>query len=89
MTALAVIWAPVRTLANVAEDRRTLLGFSVVALTAALAVVVAAIDALSGVTASQLNPQDLPNLPPEFYETVPEIISVALLVNAVFSSTLR
>jgi hypothetical protein len=83
--ALAVLRAPVSALTQVAEERRMLLGFSVTALYAALGLVAVVIDALGGVTASQLTPQNLPDLPPEFYENVPEVASIVLLVIAVAS----
>ena len=83
MEALAVIWAPVSTLARVAEERRVLLAFGVTALYAALGLVAVAIDALGGVTAAQFSPRNLPDLPPEFYENAPEILSIVLLTFAV------
>lgn len=83
MEALAVIWAPVGALARAAEERKVLLGFGVVALSAALGLVIVTIDALGGVTASQFNRQNFPDLPPELYESAPEIVSVVLLIFAV------
>lgn len=50
MEALAVIWAPVRTLASVAEDRRVLLGFIVLAISATLGLVFSTILVFSGYT---------------------------------------
>ncbi len=78
-----MIWAPVRTLARVAEGQRVLLGFIVTALYAILSLIVGVIDALGGLTASQFSPRNFPGLPPEFYESVPEVVSVALLIFAV------
>ena len=83
MEALAVIWAPVRTLARVAEGRRVLLGFIVTVLYAVLSLIGGVIDALGGLTASQFSPRNFPGLPPEFYESAPEVVSVALLIFAV------
>jgi hypothetical protein len=83
--ALAVIWAPVSTLARAAEERRVLLGFGVIALAAALGLVISVVDIFGGVTASQVSPQNFPDLPPEFYGSAPEIVSVLLLVYAVVS----
>lgn len=60
-----------------------LLAFGVTALYAALGLVAAAIDALGGVTAVQFSPQNLSDLPPEFYEGAPEVFSVVLLLFAV------
>ena len=83
MEALAVIWAPVRTLARVAEGRRVLLGFIVTVLYAVLSLIGGVIDALGGLTANQFSPRNFPGLPPEFYESAPEVVSVALLIFAV------
>jgi hypothetical protein len=83
--ALAVIWAPVSTLARVAEERRVLLGFSVVAFLAVLGLIISVVDILGGVTASQFTPRNIPDLPPSFYESATVTIPVALLINAVVS----
>jgi hypothetical protein len=83
LEALAVIWAPVRTLARVAEGRRVLLGFIVTVLYAVLSLIGGVIDALGGLTANQFSPRNFPGLPPEFYESAPEVVSVALLIFAV------
>ncbi len=83
MEALAVIWAPVRTLARVAEGRRVLLGFIVTVLYAVLSLIGGVIDALGGLTANQFSPRNFPGLPPEFYESAPEVVSVTLLIFAV------
>ncbi len=78
-----MIWSPVRTLARVAEGRRVLLGFIVTVLYAVLSLIGGVIDALGGLTASQFSPRNFPGLPPEFYESAPEVVSVALLIFAV------
>jgi hypothetical protein len=83
--ALAVIWAPVSTLARVAEERRVLLGFGVVAFLAVLGLIISVVDILGGVTTSQFTPQNIPDLPPSFYESAIRIVPVALLINAVVS----
>jgi hypothetical protein len=83
--ALAVIWAPVSTLARVAEERRVLLGFGVVAFLAVLGLIISVVDILGGVTTSQFTPQNIPDLPPNFYESANSIVPVALLINAVVS----
>src|SRR5919202_1952373 len=82
---LAVIWAPVRTLERVAGEQRVLLGFTITALSAVLGLIVAVVNALGGVTASQFTSQNFPDLPPAFYENTPEIVSVMLLISAVLS----
>ncbi|MDQ4063224.1 MAG: YIP1 family protein [Actinomycetota bacterium] len=53
MGALAVIWAPARTLSRVAEEQRVLLGFGVVALYAALSLVGGSIAIFGGLTQAQ------------------------------------
>ena len=83
MEALSVIWAPVSVLARIAEERRVMLGFVVVALYGALSLVTAAIAVLGGLYAGQLTPQIIRDLSPEFYENAPRLISVALLVLAI------
>ena len=85
MEGLAVIWAPVRTLERVAGEQRVLLGFTITALSAVLGLIVAVVNALGGVTASQFTSQNFPDLPPAFYENAPEIVSVMLLISAVLS----
>jgi hypothetical protein len=83
--ALAVIWAPVSTLARVAEERRVLLGFGVVAFLAVLGLIISVVDILGGVTTSQFTPQNISDLPPSFYESANSIVPVALVINAVVS----
>ena len=56
MEALAVIWAPVRTLARVAEERQVLLGFGVTALYAALSVIIGAISFFGGFMEPRFQP---------------------------------
>lgn len=64
MGALAVVWAPVSTLARVAEERRVLLGFGVVALYAALGLVGGAIAVFGGLTQAQFQQPGAQPLPP-------------------------
>ncbi len=64
MGALAVIWAPVSTLARVAEERRVLLGFGVVALYAALGLAGSAIAVFGGLTQAQFQQPGAQPLPP-------------------------
>jgi hypothetical protein len=80
-----VIWAPVRTLMRVAEERRVLLGFGVVALYAALKLLIAVVDILGGVTESAFNPEDFPELPPEIVESLSQSVGVGALILAVLS----
>jgi hypothetical protein len=61
--ALAVIWAPVSTLARVAEERRVLLGFGVVALYAALGLIGGAIAIFGGLTQAQFEAGQAQPLP--------------------------
>jgi hypothetical protein len=64
LEALAVIWAPASTLARVAEERRVLLGFGVVALYAVLGLAGSAIAVLGGLTQAQFETgQEQPLLP--------------------------
>ena len=82
MGALAVIWAPVSTLARVAEERRVLLGFGVVALYAALGVAGSAIAVFGGLTQAQFQQPGAQPLPPGF-EDVLDYIGAVSLVSAV------
>ena len=82
MEALAVIWAPVSTLARVAEERRVLLGFGVVALYAALGLIVGAIAVFSGLTQAQFEAGQAQPLPVGFENLLP-YIEVFSLVSAV------
>jgi len=75
----------VSTLARVAEERRVLLGFGIVAFLAVLGLIISVVDILGGVTTSQFTPQNIPDLPPSFYENATRIVPVALLINAVVS----
>lgn len=83
MGALAVIWAPISTLARVAEERRVLLGFGVVALYATLGLIGSGLTILSGSFQAQFEAgaQGQP-LPPGF-EDLPVYLEVFTLVSAV------
>ena len=85
MDALAVIWAPVRSLARIAEERRVLLGFGVVALYAALQLVTGAVDVLGGVTAGAIDPKTFPGVPPDLVEDVSRSAGAATLLGAILS----
>jgi hypothetical protein len=65
--ALAVIWAPVRTLGRAAEERWVLLAFGIVALYAALNLVGTGLGAFSALGQLRSGPQGA-GLPPEFEE---------------------
>jgi hypothetical protein len=81
LEALAVIWAPVSTLARVAEERRVLLGFGVVALYAALGLVGGTIAVFGGLTQAEFEAGGAQPLPPRF-ENLPSYIGVFSLVSA-------
>lgn len=80
--ALAVIWAPMSTLARVAEERRVLLGFGVVALYAALGLIGGAIAVFGGLTQAQFQQSGAQPLPPGF-EDILDYVGVFSLVSAV------
>lgn len=83
MGALAVLWAPVVTLADVARERRVLLAFGVTALYAALGLVSGALVFLGGSFQAQFEAQGQP-LPPAF-ENLAVAFSVLALVFTVLS----
>ncbi len=85
MNILAVIWAPVRALSRVAEERQVLLGFGVVALYATLQLIVGVIDVLGGVTASAFDPEDFPGVPPDLVEGISQGSGVTTLLAAVLT----
>ena len=85
MEALAVIWAPVSTLARVAEERRVLLGFSIVALYAALQLFIEVMGILGGATVSTFDPENFSGLPPEFVEGFSQVGKVVSIISAVLS----
>lgn len=84
MGALAVIWAPVSTLARAAEERRVLLGFSVVALYAALGLVGAAIVVFGGLTQAQFQQPGAQSLPPGFEDVLAYIGVFSLVWAAIY-----
>ena len=85
MEALAVIWAPVSALARVAEERRVLLGFSIVALYAALQLFIEVMGILGGATVSTFDPENFSGLPPEFVEGFSQVGKVVSIISAVLS----
>jgi hypothetical protein len=82
LEALAVIWAPASTLARVAEERRVLLGFGVVALYAALGLIGGAIAVFGGLTQAQFETGEAQPLPPGL-EDLLAYVGVFSLVSAV------
>jgi hypothetical protein len=85
LDALTVIWAPVRSLSRIAEERRVLLGFGVVALYATLQLIAGVVDVLGGVTASTFDPEAFPGVPPDLVEDVSQSTGVTTLLSAVLS----
>ena len=67
MGVISVLWSPVRVLRDVAEERNVLAGFIVVAALAALSTIGSTISLLTGAE-GVLNPENFPQLPPEFFE---------------------
>ncbi|CAA9453556.1 MAG: hypothetical protein AVDCRST_MAG80-2573 [uncultured Rubrobacteraceae bacterium] len=80
MRALAVIWAPVSTLARVAEERRVLLGFGVVALYAALGLIGGAIAVFGGLTQAQFQQPGAQPLPPGFEDFLAYFGAISLIL---------
>ena len=79
----AVIWSPIRTLRRVAQGRRALPGFVVVALYAALSLAVSAAFVLGGVTRRSIELQPTqPGLPPGFEDTLVRVAEVAIPASA-------
>jgi hypothetical protein len=76
------MWAPVSTLARVAEGRRVLLGFGVVALYAVLGLAGSAIAVLGGLTQAQFETGQAQPLPPGFEDFL-DYVGVFSLVSAV------
>ena len=82
MGALAVIWAPVRTLSRAAEERRVLLAFSIVALYAALSLVGISLGTFSGLEQLQFGPQAA-ELPQEFEDFSTYLLVFTLIVSVI------
>src|SRR5215210_6447326 len=79
MEALAVLWAPVRTLSRVAEERRVLLAFGVTALYAALGLVSGALVFLGSSLQERFEAQGQP-LPPGFEGFIAAFSVIAILL---------
>lgn len=82
---VAVIWSPVRTLRRVAEERRALPGFVVVAVYAGLSLVVSTAFVLAGVTRRSIEQQPQPGLPPGLEDTMTRVAEVAVPALALLS----
>lgn len=82
MGALAVLWAPVRTLSDVAQERRVLLAFGVTALYAALGLVSTGLAVFGGLLEQQMQPAGVPPLPPEIenFLAVGLVLAIVLAV---------
>jgi hypothetical protein len=84
LEALAVIWAPVRVLARVAEERRVLLGFIVTALAAVVGLISAGLQVLfGGFTQAQF--QSWGQEPPPGFNDLLPAIGVLTVILAVVS----
>lgn len=84
--AVAVIWAPVRTLRSVAGERRAFPGFVVVAAYASLSLILSTALVLGGVTRRSIEQQPVqPGLPPGFEDTLVRVSEVAVPALAVLS----
>jgi hypothetical protein len=84
--AVAVIWAPVRTLRGVAGERRALPGLVVVALYAALSLAVSATFVLGGATRRSVEQQSTqPGLSRESLETLVRVAEVGTPILAALS----
>jgi hypothetical protein len=81
--ALAVIWAPVRTLARAAEERWVLLAFGIVALYAALNLVSTGFGTFSALDQLQSGTQ-VAELPPEFEGFFTYFFVLALMFSVVW-----
>lgn len=86
LSAIAVIWDPVRTLRLVAEERRAFPGFVVVAVYAALSLIISTAFVLGGVTRRSIEQQPpQPGLPPGFEDTLARVAGVAIPALAALS----
>jgi hypothetical protein len=81
LEALAVIWAPARSLREVAEGRKALLGFGVVALYAVLSLAATAIFVLGGGLRAQFEAQDV-QLPSGAFDDILLAAQIGTLVFA-------
>ena len=83
MGVVAVIWAPVQVLRDIAAQRNVLAGFIVTAVYAALSLVAGAVSVLGGVTRAQFEGQPTPpGLPPDLLDNIVVATEAATLVLA-------
>ncbi|CAN5551630.1 hypothetical protein BH24ACT22_BH24ACT22_16230 [soil metagenome] len=86
MGVISVIWSPVRTLREVAEDRRVLSGFLVVAAGAVLSLLISAIFIFTGHLQTQIEAffrATEGQIPPELQENFAALTGVLSLIYAV------
>ncbi len=82
----AVIWAPVRTLRLIAEERRAFPGFVIVAAYAGLSLIVSMAFVLGGATRRSVEQQPpQPGLPPGFEDAFARVAEVAVPALAALS----
>jgi hypothetical protein len=82
--ALAVVWAPVRVLREVAVQKRVLAAFIVTALYAALGLAGSIVAVLGDVTSAQFDGRP-PGVPPGTVENIREAVEVSLVVSSVLT----
>ncbi len=84
--ATAVIWAPLRTLRRVAEERRALPGLGVVAINAAFGLILSGAFVLSGATRRSVERQFAqPGIPPEARDSLVGVAEVGAPILAALS----
>lgn len=83
--AVRVVWAPVEVMATIARERRLGTGFGVIVLAALIGLASSAISVLTGTTGAQLNPQDLPTVPPEALRSMETALKVGVPIFAVLA----
>lgn len=86
MGVISVLWSPVQTLRDAAEQRNVLAGFIVVAALAAIGTVGNTISLMTS-AGEVINPENFPQLPPEFVEGASSgpVTTVFTLLSAVIS----
>jgi hypothetical protein len=78
---VAVVWAPVRVLRDVAAQRNVLAGFVVTAVYAALSVTAAAVSVFGGVTRAQFEGGPAPpGIPPDLLDNIVVATEVVTLI---------
>jgi hypothetical protein len=87
-----MIWTPVRSLGEVAEERKVLPGFVAVTLYAALGLILQAVFVFGGAMEVPFGTQDMqppPGTPTEIFENVVVAAQVATLISAVLGPFVR